>query len=127
MSAHENVLPIHRPADPVANQDNRLGSMLVEAGKLERPDVDRITALQRAEGIRFGEAAVRLSLISIEELHHAVAKQFSFSYLLPGDGVSSELVAAYEPEHVRTEELRTLRTQLLVRWYNAGIRQRMLA
>ena len=49
-------------------------------------------------------------------------------HLLPGSGgISRELVAAYEPFHPRAEELRALRTQLLIRWANARVRHRMLA
>jgi protein-tyrosine kinase len=48
--------------------------------------------------------------------------------LLPKDTpVSSELVVACEPFHPCAEELRALRTQLLIRWTNAGVRHRMLA
>src|SRR5258706_15677072 len=36
-------------------------------------------------------------------------------------------VVAYEPFHPRAEELRALRTQLLMRWSNAGARHRALA
>jgi chain length determinant protein tyrosine kinase EpsG len=71
---------------------------------------------------------VRLALITVNDLQRAIAKQFGFPCLPPGaDGVSSELVAAHDPHHPRAEELRTLRTQLLIRWHNAGIRRRMLA
>lgn len=40
---------------------------------------------------------------------------------------SAELVVALAPFHRCTEELRALRTQLLVRWANAGVRPRLLA
>src|SRR6185436_2788796 len=38
-----------------------------------------------------------------------------------------DLVAAYEPFHPRVEELRTVRTQLLIRWYNPDAGRRTLA
>ena len=41
--------------------------------------------------------------------------------------VSSQLVAAAEPLHPRTEQLRALRTQLLIRWSNLGTAPRALA
>jgi protein-tyrosine kinase len=41
--------------------------------------------------------------------------------------VSSQLVAAAEPLHPRTEQLRALRTQLLIRWSNLGAAPRALA
>jgi len=127
MGTPENVLPIQRAGDGAPSHDGRLGNMLVEAGKIEKADIDKVMALQRAEGLRFGEAAVRLALITPRDVHSAVAKQFRFSYLPDPEPASAELVAAYAPHHERAEELRTLRTQLLIRWYNAGVRQRMLA
>ena len=41
-------------------------------------------------------------------------------------GVSSELVVARDPFHPRAEELRALRTQLLIRWAQAGVGRRVL-
>lgn len=43
-----------------------------------------------------------------------------------GRSVSGELVVAREPLQPRAEELRRLRTQLLIRWANAGVRRRIL-
>src|SRR6266851_8774294 len=128
MKAQENVLAIEGSARVIARQDGRLGSILVEAGKLGAGGIEQVLELQRIEGLRFGEAALRLGLVTADDLRGAVAKQYGFSHLLPGSGsVSSELVVAYEPFHPRAEELRALRTQLLIRWSNAQVRHRMLA
>ena len=128
VKAQENVLAIEGSARVIARQDGRLGSILVEAGKLGAGGIERVLELQRIEGLRFGEAALRLGLVTADDLRGAVAKQYGFPHLLPGSGsVSSELVVAYEPFHPRAEELRALRTQLLIRWSNAEVRHRMLA
>ncbi len=128
MEAQENVVPIEGTGRVIARHDGRLGGILAEGGKLGAGDIERVLELQRVAGLRFGEAALRLGLIAADDLRCAVAKQHGFPYLPPGDGgISSELVVAYEPFHPRAEELRALRTQLLIRWSNAGIRQRMLA
>jgi len=128
MEAQENVVPIEGTGRVIARQDGRLGGILAEEGKLGAGDIERVLELQRVAGIRFGEAALRLGLIAADDLRCAVAKQYGFPYLPSGDGgISSELVVAYEPFHPRAEELRALRTQLLIRWSNAGIRRRMLA
>lgn len=125
----ENVLPLERANHATASHDGTLGSILIQDGKLAAPEVERVMALQRVEGLRFGEAAMRLALITADDLHRAIAKQYGCpDPLARSAGISSEIVAAYEPHDVRAEELRTLRTQLLIRWHNAGIRrQRMLA
>ena len=128
MKFQENVLPIEGSGDVIARQDGRLGSILAEEGKIGAGDIERVLELQHIEGLRFGEAALRLGLIAADDLRSAVAKQYGLPHLLPGErSFSSELVVAYEPFHPRAEELRALRTQLLIRWSNAGIRQRMLA
>src|SRR6266853_4825108 len=128
MSTQENVLPIEGSSRVIARQDGKLGSILAQVGKLGSGDIERVLERQRIEGVRFGEAALSLGLITPDDLRWAVAKQYDFPHMLPGnERVSSELVVAYEPFHPRAEELRALRTQLLIRWSNAEVRHRMLA
>ena len=128
MNAQENVLPIEGSSRVIARQDGKLGGILVEFGKLAPGDIERVLELQRIEGVRFGEAALSLRLITADDLRWAVAKQYDFPHMLPGnERISSELVVAYEPFHPCAEELRALRTQLLIRWSKAGVRQRVLA
>jgi protein-tyrosine kinase len=99
-----------------------IGAILVEDGKLSAREIERVLDVQRTHGVRFGEAAVRLGLVTDEEVRYALAKQYDFPHLDAGksgtSGASRELVAAFAPFHPRTEELRALRTQLLIRWYN---------
>jgi chain length determinant protein tyrosine kinase EpsG len=96
-----------------------LGSILVDEGKLTQEEADQALELQRTGGLRFGEAALHLNLISESDLHHALAKQFDFAYLQVGpEGVSKELIVAYDPFGPRVEELRAIRTQLMIRWFN---------
>jgi chain length determinant protein tyrosine kinase EpsG len=128
MKPQEKVLPIEGSSRVVARQDGRLGGILVQEGRLAADAIDQVLAFQRNDGQRFGEAAVRLGLITSDDLQRAIAKQYGVPHLVPGTGgVSEELVVAYQPNHVRAEELRTLRTQLVIRWAGAGLRRRMLA
>ena len=128
MNTTENVLPIEGSGRVIVRQDGRLGTILVEDGKIDAGDVEPILELQRARGFRFGEAALCLRLITRDDLRGAVARQYGLPHLLPGnEDISSELVGAYEPFHPRAEEMRALRTQLLIRWSNAKVRHRMLA
>src|SRR5207245_4830025 len=99
-----------------------------EEGKIGAGDIERVLELQHIEGLRFGEAALRLGLIAADDLRSAVAKEYGLPHLLPGErSISSELVVAYEPFHPRAEELRALRTQLLMRWSNAKVGRRVAA
>ena len=124
MSHQENVVTFEpQRAATVLRSDRLIGAILVEEGKLTANEIDRVLDLQRDEGVRFGEAAVRLNLITDNDVRFALAKQYDFPHLVrdteaKGIQPSNELVAAFAPFHPRTEELRALRTQLLIRWYN---------
>ena len=117
MTLHENVLPME-PHRALVRTDRCIGALLVEEGKLTPREVDRVLDRQRKEHVRFGEAAVRLGYISEDDVRFALAKQYDMPHFTPAsEGPSRELVAAFAPFHARTEELRALRTQLLIRWY----------
>ena len=127
MNAQENVVTLDSTARVVGPERN-IGSILIEEGKLTESDTRRIVDLQRTEGLRFGEAAIWLGLITDQDLQLALARQYDFPQLPSGDAtVSPELVAAYVPFHRRVEELRALRTQLLIRWFNSTHQRRVLA
>lgn len=118
MTVQENVLPIeaHRGH---ARTDRSIGAILTEEGKLTPREVERVLERQRKERMRFGEAAVRLGYITEDDVRFALARQYDMPHFTPSsEGPSRELVAAFAPFHPRTEELRALRTQLLIRWYN---------
>jgi protein-tyrosine kinase len=128
VNAEENILSMELPARAVTRRDRRIGSILAEQGKLGATDIKRVTELQRVEGLRFGEAALRLGMIYVDDLDSAISKQYDLPNLLPArDAVSSDLVLVQLPSHPRAEELRALRTQLLIRWSNAGVKHRVLA
>jgi len=128
----DNVLPLDsnlRPAGLGASQPGRnIGAILVDEGKITSADAEQVLARQRELGWRFGEAAIELNLITDSDLRQALAKQYEFPYLAAGpDGVSKELIAAWDPFHPVVEELRGVRTQLLIRWYSPEAGRRTLA
>jgi chain length determinant protein tyrosine kinase EpsG len=128
MRAEGEVVPLKDPSPAVARQDGRLGIILAADGKLSSEHIDRVLELQRAEGLRFGEAALRLNLITADELRCAIAKQYAFPCPMPGNvHAGTEIIAAHNPLHSGAEALRMLRTKLLIRWSGAGTRQRALA
>src|SRR5678815_4743092 len=121
----DNILPIEGASPRGARH---LGAILMDEGKLTASDAEQVLKRQRELGWRFGEAAIELNLITDNDLRQALAKQYEFPYLVSGpEGVSKELIAAWDPFHPVVEELRSLRTQLLIRWYNPGTGQRTLA
>jgi protein-tyrosine kinase len=122
----ENVLPMDGPAR-TAGKGRHIGAILVDEGKLTPTDAEQVLSRQRELGWRFGEAAIELNLITDADLRQALAKQYEFPYLASGpEGVSKELIAAWDPFHPVVEELRSVRTQLLIRWYNPDAGRRTL-
>lgn len=121
MSMHsENVHPIeqHR-AGGLVRSERTIGAILLEEGKLTAGEIEKVLERQRQDKVRFGEAAVRLGFITEDDVRFALAKQYDMPHFTPSsEGPSRELVAAFAPFHPRTEEMRALRTQLLIRWYN---------
>ncbi|MFZ1910144.1 MAG: chain length determinant protein tyrosine kinase EpsG [Burkholderiales bacterium] len=96
-----------------------IGMVLIEAGRLTPDGAERILRLQREEGLRFGDAAIRLGLLSVADVQFALSRQFHYPYLVRGhSAVSEELVAAYDPFGARAESLRALRSQLTLRWFD---------
>jgi len=108
------------PVDPL---DSSMGALLVDAGKLTLEGAERVLRMQKDLGIRFGEAAVRLGLVSEEDVQEALARQFAYPYLPKGQAnLSPRLVAAYEPFSPQVESLRAIRSQLMLRWFARGHR-----
>ncbi len=98
-----------------------MGRMLVELGKLTPEEVEQVLQLQREKGMRFGEAACYLSLVTDADVQEVLARQFDYPYLRPGTSeLSVELAAGYLPFSPEVETLRKVRSQLLLYWLDAG-------
>lgn len=105
-----------------------IGAILVDSGKLQPADAERILHLQKEQGLRFGDAAIKLGLLTQQDLEQAFARQYNYPYLLKDEGTASaELVAAYEPFSPQVEALRALRSQLMLRWFTDEPDHKMLA
>lgn len=95
--------------------DRSIGDFIGELGKLKPAQIEQVLAYQRLHGIRFGEAAVALELVTRDDVMWALSKQFHYPYA-SGDGArfNSELVAAIDPFHAQTESFRGVRSQLML-------------
>ena len=97
----------------------KIGRMLIQQGKISTEDMDKIVRIQERDGLQFGDAAVKLGLITEADVRQVLALQFNYPYLQEGQGnYSDELVAAYQPFSRQVEALRALRSQLMMRWFN---------
>ena len=102
--------------------------MLIDAGRLRVEDAELILRMQREKGLRFGDAALQLGLLTQADIDYALSCQFDFPYLLRGQSaVSEEVIAAYTPFAPQVEALRALRSQLVLRWFDADPANNALA
>lgn len=91
-------------------------------------EAERAARLQKERDMRFGEAAIKLGLATGDDIEQALSHQFGFPYLVPGQGrLSGELVAAYAPFDPRVEVFRSLRSQLMLKWFKLDLRLKHLA
>jgi protein-tyrosine kinase len=107
-------------------QDDRpsmfIGQLLIDAGKLAPPDINRILQAQRQHAVRFGDAARLLGLVSESDVQQALSQQFQFAYSHTAEPeLSGELLSMYQPFSVQAEALRALRTRLLLCWFQDEI------
>lgn len=101
---------------------------MIDAGRLKVEDAERILRFQRETGLRFGEAGIKLGLLTRADVDYALSRQFDFPYLLPGQSaISRQVLAAYGASDPRVEALRALRTQLMLRWFDAKPENNALA
>jgi receptor protein-tyrosine kinase len=115
---HSNVIPVAgSPALP--RSERSMGTILVHAGRLTSESTERIMQLQRDEGLRFGDAAVRLGLLTPADIELALARQFDYPYLISGESqVSDQVTSAYTPFSAGSKAVSALRSELMLRWFN---------
>ncbi|MAS40301.1 MAG: chain length determinant protein tyrosine kinase EpsG [Porticoccaceae bacterium] len=119
---------IDQLAERKHGRDRSIGAILIDAGKLEPADAERVLRLQHEQGLRFGDAAKQLGLVSDDDIAQALSRQFDYPYLTRGESnVASEVVAAYNPFSAPVEALRALRSQLMLRWFDAEVEHKTLA
>lgn len=98
----------------------RMGQAFVSAKKLTQEEVVRIVQLQRRKRIRFGEAAIRLGLLTEEDVHEVLAQQFNYQTIAKhGAGsrrkISSRLLISHSPYSAEAEAIRRFRSEILLR------------
>jgi protein-tyrosine kinase len=105
---------------PIRDRSRAFGSILVEQGRLSPSDAEEINRYASAHGMRFGDAALHLRLLTQSDIDFAIAQQFNYPILSRGGdgGVADDVVAAYNPQSELIEPLRALRSQLTLRWFN---------
>lgn len=127
--ADSKVLSAATSVRPAHLLDRRsLGAMLVDAGRLKIEDAEKVLRLQRDKHLRFGEAGLALGVITQDDIDWALSRQFDYPYLQRGQSnVSEDVIAAYQPFAPQVEPIRALRSQLMLRWFDAEPHNKGLA
>ena len=117
-----NSPAVSLPTPPLSlPADSSIGGILLASGKITPENAERVLRMQKELGIRFGEAAQRLGLITEADIQQVLARQFDYPYLLAGEyKYSEQLLAAYQPFTTQVEQLRAVRSQLMLRWFARG-------
>ncbi|MFM2449857.1 MAG: hypothetical protein RIS44_2307 [Pseudomonadota bacterium] len=124
--------PLPRPSEPklaaLRPAKRNIGEILVSSGRLSADDAERVHLQQQKSNMPFGLTALKLKLLRKNDLDFALSKQFDYAYFEPNDKqLSPEVVAAYKPFGRAGENLRALRSQLMLRWLNADNTRKSLA
>lgn len=100
-------------------RSSNIGDLLVKEGKITRAEAEKILQLQKQQGLRFGDVAKASALVTEEDIQQVLSHQFNFPFLTNNNsGLSQELIAAYQPFCQQVETLRTIRSQLMLRWFH---------
>lgn len=98
----------------------KIGAMLVASGKLDAKDLPRIAIAQKKYGLRFGAAALKLGLVSPADVDAVIAEQFAYTPTPTGSSpLDRGLHCLFAPDSTRAEALRSLRSELMLRYFNA--------
>lgn len=108
------------PAVPAAAvHDRALGEILASTKGLTEQDIARVVQYQREHGLRFGEAAIALQLVTDEDVLFALSQQFHYHYARSEHKTfSEELVLANQPFSRQAEAFRAIRSQLMLRVFS---------
>lgn len=113
---------------PVFSASRSIGDILVATGRLSVTDAQRILEYQRVNNVQFGAAALALQLLTKDDIDFALSQQYDYSYLSAANvSLSPTLLTAYQPFSAVSENLRAVRSQLMLRWLNKRPKSRALA
>jgi len=102
--------------DNTIASERLIGAIISSRFPLSSHDIERILTYARVHGLRFGDAAVALRLVTQDQVLISLADQFGYLYaseerrkLMP------ELVGLNQPFSLQAEAIREIRSQLMMR------------
>ncbi len=120
-------VPLTVPSKPATGAGRSIGVILVDSDRISPPQAAQILAYQQEHGTRFGDAGKALGLLTDDDVRYALSVQFGYPYLTRENNLSRELVAAHQPASDSVEQLRALRSQLMLRWFDTSPERKCLA
>lgn len=106
-------------SDSLLATSTKMGPMLVAMGKLSPKDLSMILATQKKHGLRFGDAAVKLGLVKADDINAILAEQFAYTQTPAASSkLDHRLSSLFQPDSVQAEAMRSLRSELMLRYFN---------
>lgn len=106
--------------DNTIASERLIGAILNSKAGLSARDIDRTLSYAREHGVRFGDAAVALRLVTQDQVLQSLADQFGYLYaneerrrLMP------ELIGLNQPFSLQAEAIREIRMQLMMRVFGS--------
>lgn len=118
------VQDTHTPEGPASkigpvpsNEDVRsIGDIIRDTRNLTAEQVGEVLEYQRANGLKFGEAAIALGFATPDDVLYALARQFNYAYAGVEQGKANpELVTLNQPFSQQAEAFRAIRAQIMLR------------
>jgi protein-tyrosine kinase len=103
----------------VSLQDKLIGQIMQTVNHLSAEQVQRIVAHQKVSGLRFGEAAIALRVVTDADVLYALSQQFHYPYApVDRQKLNPELATAANPFSKQSEAFRAIRRQVLQRAFS---------
>jgi protein-tyrosine kinase len=98
-----------------ADESRPMGALLIDSGRLSPDDAQRILEHQKKTGLAYGQAGTAIGVLNEEDVLYALSMQFGQAWK-PTEEAARELVSVSQPDSDVVENLRGLRSQLMLRW-----------
>lgn len=100
--------------------DHLIGNILVNTGRLSSQERDDILSFQKEHQLLFCEAGLHLGLLDRDDIRFALAEQIGHGGVSEVP-VTAEVVAVRREDNPCIEAIRTLRSQLMLRWLDKNV------
>lgn len=115
---NENLMKDSLITDSPDIHSSKMGRILLYTGKITQDELKAIMQTQQTRGLRFGDAAIALGLVTPDDIRAVLATQFAYPVTPSIDSrLDKRLTTAFQPDSRHAEALRSLRSELLLRYF----------